>query len=80
MNTNYVKQMVTNLENKGCSKDYIIGFLSSTLQGVKCQTDSTRYEVFLQSMLKYTTMIDNSKQSLWATLPNQYRFLSSVSL
>jgi len=64
MNTNYVKQMVENLENKSCSKDYIIGFLSSTLEGVKCLTDSEGYEKFLQSMLKYTTMIDNSKQTL----------------
>lgn len=58
--TNYADQIVKNLESKGCSKDYIIGFLSSTLEGVKNTTDHN----FIKSIVKYTTMIDNSKHTL----------------
>ena len=33
--TNYANDIVTNLEKKGESKDYIIGFLSATLNGLR---------------------------------------------
>jgi hypothetical protein len=35
MNNNYAAQIVSNLENKGESKDYIIGFLQATLDQLK---------------------------------------------
>lgn len=35
MNTNYASQIIKNLENKGESKDFIIGYLSATLDGLR---------------------------------------------
>ena len=35
MNDNYANQIVKALEAKGESKDYIIGFLSATLNGLR---------------------------------------------
>ncbi len=35
MNTNYAQQIVTNLEKKGESKDFIIGFLAATIDGLR---------------------------------------------
>ena len=63
-NINYADQIVKNLEGKGCSKDYIIEFLSSTLSGLKNLNDSQDVMRVLKSMVKYTSMIDNTNHAL----------------
>jgi len=35
MNKNYANEIISNLEKKGESKDYIIGFLAATINGLR---------------------------------------------
>lgn len=51
---NKVHQIVKNLETKGESKDYIIGFLSATLDQVQYITDDQEFEEYLDRTLKQT--------------------------
>jgi hypothetical protein len=51
---NKVHQIVKNLEDQGESKDYIIGFLSATLDQVKYITDDQAFEEYLDRTLKQT--------------------------
>jgi hypothetical protein len=51
MNNNTINQIVQSLEAKGESKDYIIGFLTATLQGLR-HIDDGRVEQYLEQTLK----------------------------
>lgn len=51
---NKVQQIVENLEKKGESKDYIIGFLTATLNQVKHITDNKEFEDYLNQTVKQT--------------------------
>ena len=51
---NKVNQIVENLEKKGESKDFIIGFLSATLDQVKYITDDETFEEYLDRTIKQT--------------------------
>ena len=48
MNDNYANQIVSNLEAKGESKDFIIGFLTATLNGVKHLDKPSQIEAYLK--------------------------------
>jgi hypothetical protein len=50
---NKVNQIVENLEKKGESKDFIIGFLSATLDQIKYITNET-FEEYLDRTIKQT--------------------------
>jgi len=51
---NKVHQIVENLEKKGESKDFIIGFLSATLDQVKYIADDETFEEYLDRTVKQT--------------------------
>ena len=52
-NTNYAHQLINNLEKKGESKDYIIGFLTATIDGLK-YIDNQQVIDYLQRSAKQT--------------------------
>jgi hypothetical protein len=52
-NTNYAHQIINNLEKKGESKDYIIGFLTATIDGLK-YIDNQQVIDYLQRSVKQT--------------------------
>ena len=52
-NTNYAHQLINNLEKKGESKDYIIGFLTATIDGLK-YIDNQQVIDYLQRSVKQT--------------------------
>ena len=58
MNINFANEIVRNLEEKGESKDFIIGFLTATLEGVKHQRTSQDVQDYLARTVK------QSKQTL----------------
>ena len=52
-NTNYAEQIVNNLEAKGESKDFIIGFLQATLDGLR-HLDNPEVTKYIQQTVKQT--------------------------
>jgi hypothetical protein len=52
-NTNYAQRIINNLEKKGESKDYIIGFLTATIDGMK-YIDNQQVIDYLQRSVKQT--------------------------
>lgn len=53
-NTNYANDIVTNLEKKGESKDYILGFLSGTLNGIRYLESNEQIIDYLNRSVKQT--------------------------
>ena len=53
MNTQYAHEIVNNLEKKGESKDYIIGFLTATINGLR-HLESKEVQEYLQRTVKQT--------------------------
>lgn len=51
---NKVHKIVENLEKKGESKDFIIGFLTATLDQVKYIVDEKQFENYLDRTVKQT--------------------------
>lgn len=51
--TDYANQIVNNLEKKGESKDYIIGFLTATVNGLK-YIETNEIKDYLQRTVKQT--------------------------
>lgn len=54
MNINFANEIIKNLEGKGESKDYIIGFLSATLNGVRHLKDNQDILDYLARTVKQT--------------------------
>ena len=54
MNTNYTQQIVTNLEKRGESKDYIIGFLQATIDGLRYVTDVKDIQTYIKRSVEHT--------------------------
>lgn len=54
MNTNYSQQIVANLEKKGESKDYIIGFLQATIDGLRHITDAKDILAYIKRSVEHT--------------------------
>jgi hypothetical protein len=52
-NANYAQQIVNNLEKKGESLNYIIGFLTATIDGLK-YIDNQQVIDYLQRSVKQT--------------------------
>ena len=52
MNTNYATQIVQQLEAKGESKDYIIGFLIATINGLS-YLENKKVEEYLKRSVKH---------------------------
>jgi len=52
MNINYANEIVKSLEKKGESKDYIIGFLTATLNGVQHQRTGQDVHDYLARSVK----------------------------
>jgi len=52
-NTNYAEQIIKNLEAKGESKDFIIGFLQATLDGLR-HMNNPEVMKYLQQTVKQT--------------------------
>lgn len=52
MNTNYATQMVQQLEAKGESKDYIIGFLIATINGLS-YLENEKVEEYLKRSVEH---------------------------
>ena len=50
-NPNYAHQIVRNLEEKGESKDFIIGFLTATIDGLK-YIESEQVKDYLERSVK----------------------------
>lgn len=53
-NINYAHQIVNNLEKKGESKDFIIGFLSATIDGLRHLTNTKQIESYLKDSVKHS--------------------------
>ena len=53
-NTNYAHQIVNNLEKKGESKDFIIGFLTATVDGLRHLTSADQIEAYLKDSVKHS--------------------------
>jgi len=54
MNTNYTQQIVTNLEKRGESKDYIIGFLQATIDGLRYVADVKDIQTYIKRSVEHT--------------------------
>lgn len=52
MNTNYANNIVNELEKKGESKDYIIGFLTATINGLR-YLENEQVEDYLKRSVKH---------------------------
>ena len=48
MNKNYAHLIITNLEKRGESKDFIIGYLSATLNGVRYMQNQSEILEYLE--------------------------------
>jgi hypothetical protein len=57
-NINYAHEIVKTLEDRGNSKDYIIGFLQATLDGIKHLDDTNLYLPYLKNTLKQAQQSD----------------------
>ena len=54
INNNYAGQIARNLEAKGESKDFIIGFLTQTLNGMRHFLDTHEVEKYLKRTVEQT--------------------------
>ena len=52
MNDNYATQIVSNLEQAGQSKDYIIGFLTATIDGLRHIDSTAQIEKYLKRSIE----------------------------
>ena len=58
MNENYATQIVSNLEQAGQSKDYIIGFLTATINGLRFLSNETQTQRYLKRSVEQSKMTE----------------------
>lgn len=58
MNENYATQIVFNLEQAGQSKDYIIGFLTATINGLRYLSNDTQTQCYLKRTVEQSKMTE----------------------
>ena len=56
--TNYATQIVDNLQAKGESNSYIVGFLEATINAMYYMTDNKELQAYLENTVR------NSKQTI----------------